>query len=92
MKNTENHTSETLILNPYELEVISNTSLTLEAETTETPNIIYGRTLSGKPISKIGLKNLFESLWQNKTGVNLKIIWRVFLLYLLNHKQLRIGW
>lgn len=57
---------------PQELEIISNPSLNIETEVVEISNVIYGRMLSGMPVNKQGLKNLFESLCQNKAGVKIE--------------------
>lgn len=52
-----------------ELEVISDPSLVFESGVAESPNVVYGRLLTGKAVNKVGLKNLFDSLWQNKLSV-----------------------
>lgn len=72
MENEEASITKTLHLKPNELEVISNPSLILEDNIPEIPDVIYGRLLSGKSINKIGLKRLFESLWQSKAEVKIE--------------------
>ena len=61
-----------LQLKSNELEVITNPSNVLEFSTSVLPKVIYARLLSGKTINKIGLKNLFESIWQGKAGVKVE--------------------
>ena len=59
---------EKLLPKPKEVEVITNTSLVLDSDLVEIPKVLYGRMLSGKSVNKVGLKNMFESLWRNKGG------------------------
>ena len=64
--------TEKLQPNSNELEVISNPSLVLDPRVEDIPDVIYGRMLNGKSVNKVGLKNLFESLWQKKAGVEIE--------------------
>ena len=59
-------------LKSNELEVITNTSLVLDSDLGEIPKVLYRRMLSGKSVNKVRLKNMFESLWQNKGGVRIE--------------------
>ncbi|XP_017258044.1 uncharacterized protein LOC108227417 isoform X2 [Daucus carota subsp. sativus] len=61
-----------LQLKSNELEVITNPSNVLEYSDSELPKVIYARMLSGRAINKIGLKNMFESIWQRKAGVTIE--------------------
>lgn len=46
--------------------------------------------LSGRAVNKVGLKNMFESLWQNKTSVKIEDYMEGIAIFTFAQKQSRI--